>query len=39
MQAGSHEFVFEASNLQSGIYLYELKAGNYSAIKKMMLIK
>lgn len=39
MQAGSHEFVFEASNLQSGIYIYELKAGNYSAIKKMMLIK
>ncbi|MEJ2194295.1 MAG: DUF4397 domain-containing protein, partial [Ignavibacteriaceae bacterium] len=39
LTAGSYKFDFNASNLASGIYLYELKAGNFSQIKKMNLLK
>jgi hypothetical protein len=39
LTAGSYKFDFNASNLASGIYLYELKAGSYSQIKKMNLLK
>jgi photosystem II stability/assembly factor-like uncharacterized protein len=37
--AGSHEVVFNASKVSSGIYFYQLKAGNFSKTKKMILIK
>lgn len=37
--AGSHEVTFNAGNLSSGVYLYILKAGNFSATKKLMLMK
>jgi len=36
---GSYEIVFDASNLPSGTYFYTMIAGNYSATKKMILIK
>ena len=39
MNAGIHNFTFEASNLASGIYFYRLKAGNYTELKKMTLLK
>ncbi|GJQ62363.1 MAG: hypothetical protein SCALA702_14160 [Melioribacteraceae bacterium] len=39
MNAGSYEFNFDASDLTSGIYFYSVTAGNYSSIKKMILIK
>ncbi|MGB5895654.1 MAG: DUF4397 domain-containing protein [Ignavibacteriaceae bacterium] len=39
LEAGSYIFNFDASNLASGIYLYELKAGNFVQIKKMNLLK
>jgi len=39
LEAGSYIFNFDASNLASGIYLYELRAGNFSEIKKMNLLK
>lgn len=39
MQPGSYEVDFDGSSLSSGVYLYKLTAGNYSDIKKMMLIK
>ncbi len=39
LTAGSYEFDFNASNLASGIYFYELKAGNFAEIKKMNLLK
>lgn len=39
LAAGSYKFNFDASNLASGIYLYELKAGNFAQIKKMNLLK
>lgn len=37
--AGNHEVVFNAERLSSGIYFYKLQAGNFSQIKKMILIK
>jgi hypothetical protein len=39
ISTGEHTVVFDASNLSSGIYFYELKAGNYMSVKKMMLLK
>ncbi len=39
MNAGSHEVKFNGSNLSSGIYFYQFKADNYSATKKLMLLK
>jgi hypothetical protein len=38
-EAGSHEVIFDGSNLASGLYLYTLTAGSHSATGKMMLIK
>ena len=37
--AGSYEAVFNAENISSGIYLYKLKAGNYTQIRKMIFMK
>jgi hypothetical protein len=37
--AGNYSVNFNASALPSGIYFYKLEAGQYSQIKKMMLIK
>lgn len=37
--SGSHIALFDASNLSSGIYLYEIQAGSFRDVKKMMLIK
>ena len=38
-KAGNYEVRFDASHLSSGIYFYHLKAGNYSSVKKMVLLK
>lgn len=38
-QAGTHSVEFNASELSSGVYLYTLKAGDFKATKKMLLIK
>ncbi len=38
-EAGSYTVNFNASNLSSGIYIYKIQAGDFSAIKKMTLIK
>ena len=38
-KAGEYQVSFDASSLSSGIYIYRLKAGNYSAVKKMVLLK
>ena len=37
--AGSYEVEFDASSLSSGIYFYELRTGNHTQAKKMMLLK
>jgi photosystem II stability/assembly factor-like uncharacterized protein len=37
--AGSFAVTFNASALSSGVYFYQLKSGDYSETKKMMLIK
>lgn len=37
--AGNHKVTFNAKDLASGIYFYRLKAGNFSQVKKMMLMK
>ncbi len=36
---GKHSLTFNASNLASGIYFYQLKTRNYYAAKKLMIIK
>ena len=37
--AGAHEYCFNASALASGTYIYKMQAGNFIAIKKLILIK
>jgi hypothetical protein len=37
--AGHHEFMIEAGTLASGVYLYRLSAGDFSDIKRMVLLK
>ncbi|MBU0519424.1 T9SS type A sorting domain-containing protein [bacterium] len=38
-EAGNHEAVFDASDLSSGVYLYQLTAGEFNAVGKLALIK
>lgn len=38
-EAGTYNVNFDASDMTSGIYLYELRAGNKTFTKKMMLVK
>lgn len=38
-QAGYHEFVFDASSLASGVYLYRVTAGKYIETRKMVMVK
>jgi hypothetical protein len=39
MTSGNHSVVFDAAELGSGIYFYRLTAGNYTEMKKMVLMK
>jgi hypothetical protein len=39
LSAGPHEVTLNAGNLSSGVYLYRLSAGSFSATKKMIVIK
>jgi hypothetical protein len=38
-QAGNFLVEFNASNLSSGVYFYKLTSGDFTSIKKMMLVK
>lgn len=37
--AGSYKVQFNGTELASGVYFYKLQSGNYSAVKKLILIK
>jgi hypothetical protein len=37
--AGTYEVTWTAANLPSGVYFCQLKAGNYTATKKLLLLK
>jgi len=39
MEAGIYEVEFNCMNFSSGIYLYRISSGNFSQIKKMILMK
>lgn len=39
MIAGPHSVDFDATSLSSGIYLYQLKSGDFSTFKKMTVVK
>ena len=38
-QAGNYKVKFNAYNLPSGVYIYRIKAGDFVAIKKLILLK
>lgn len=38
-EAGQYNYKLDATNLASGIYYYELKAGDFSDVKKMVIVK
>jgi hypothetical protein len=37
--SGNYEVYFDANSLPSGIYFYQLNAGNFSDTKKLILLK
>ena len=37
--AGKYEVNFNASQLASGVYIYKLQSGSFTASKKLMLLK
>ncbi|MCC7093596.1 MAG: T9SS type A sorting domain-containing protein, partial [Ignavibacteriaceae bacterium] len=37
--SGSYEVEFDASNLPSGTYFYQLRAGSFIETKKMIVLK
>ena len=39
VKSGRHQFIIDMNNFASGLYFYQLKAGKYSAIKKLLLVK
>lgn len=39
LTSGQHVVPFDASNLESGVYIYQIKSDNFNDAKKMMLVK
>jgi hypothetical protein len=38
-QAGYHDVVFRSDKLASGVYFYQMQAGNFNSVKKLLLLK
>ena len=38
LQAGNHTYQFDGSDLASGVYLYRIEAGEFSDVKKMVIL-
>ena len=39
LNAGSYEYEFDGTGLNSGVYFYKLEAGEYSETRRMVLLK
>ncbi len=39
LKSGTYEIIWNGANYASGVYFYRLKAGSYTATKKMVLVK
>jgi hypothetical protein len=39
IEAGSYDIEFNAANLPSGVYFYNIETGNFVQTKKMLLMK
>jgi hypothetical protein len=39
LNAGVYESVFDGANYSSGVYFYKLASGNYTQVKKMIVVK
>jgi hypothetical protein len=39
LPAGSHHVTFQADHLQTGVYYYKIQSGEFSEMKKMLLLK
>ena len=38
-EAGTYEINFDALNFSSGVYIYQMRAGDFSSVKKMSVLK
>jgi len=39
LESGFHEFVFDAANLSSGVYIYRIESDKFTDSKKMSILK
>ena len=39
LQAGLHQYTFDGSKLASGVYYYQVTAGEFREVKKMILLR
>ena len=39
LRAGSHKYIFDGSKLASGVYYYQVTAGEFQDVKKMILLR
>ena len=39
MESGYHQVTWNASNMASGVYFYEIRTGDFKSVKKLLLMK